>query len=307
MTPKGKLQMRRGFHCIALAVVHLAIWFFSGSMAGDSQVYDSHALDEFFQQFANRTLHHPRTGVLYNITLPRRYSGIKVSVVRMRSSTFWVRGIQLSPFYIPPRVILKPNVKTLGIMYQNLHNWSSSYYQVPGHRLVAPVVGFMAFDASKPDGVGTQMLNLTVTGNPIMVSFHPNRTEQGNHTVACVKFGYNGTVVLSNVTSPNSCVVQGQGHYSLAIQIPPSSRGKEEGAWRWWVLRIVGVVVVIALTGLGVWAIYETVMRNKIRGMEEESERGAPLEITWVRRSRMPSASMLRTQPVLLEHDVAFS
>ncbi|KAI4338378.1 hypothetical protein MLD38_023444 [Melastoma candidum] len=299
--------MRRGFHWIALAVVHLAIWFFSGSMAGDSQVYDPHALDEFFQQFVNRTLHHPRTGVLYNITLPGRYSGMEVSVIRMRSSTFWVRGTNLSAFYIPPRVILKPNVKTLGIIYQNLRNWSSSYYQVPGYRLVVPVVGFIAFDASKSDGVGTQMLNLTVTGNPITVSFHPNRTEQGNNTVACVKFGYNGTAFLSNVTSPNSCVVQGQGHYSLAILIPPSSREKEKGAWRWWVLGLAGGGIAIILMGLCAWAVYETVMRNKIRGMESESERGIPLEVTWVRRSRMPSASMLRTQPVFLESHVPFS
>ncbi|XP_030540969.1 uncharacterized protein LOC115748580 [Rhodamnia argentea] len=300
MRTERKLQMRRGFGFVIW--VAFSLWSFSSTLVQASIRYDPELLDAVIHEYANKTLQQPRTGVVYNISLPANFSGIEVSIVRLRSSSFWVRGSNLTSFNIPPRIIPLPYAERLAIVCENLQNWSSSYYEVPGYRLVSPVVGFMMFDASNSSGVGNQMLNLSIKGNPILVSLSPAEPElrTSNQSVRCAEFRPNGSVGFSNVTSPNGCVARRQGHFALVVPAPaPQQKKKEVRFWKWWVVGFVGGFLVLVSVSLIVWGTYKLVVRQRIKEMEKESEKGVSFDTVWIRTSKMPSASMLRTQPIL--------
>ncbi|KAI3411214.1 uncharacterized protein J3R85_018263 [Psidium guajava] len=269
MRTERELQMRRGFGFVIWVAFFL--WSFSSTLVQASRGYDPELLDAVIHEYANKTLQQPRTGVVYNISLPANFSGIEVSIVRLRSSSFWVRGSNLTSFNIPPRIIPLPYAKRLAIVCENLKNWSSNYYEVSGYRLVSPVVGFRMFDASNSSGVGNQMLNLSIKGNPIVVSFSPVELElrTSNQSVQCVEFR------------------------------PNALKKKEASFWKWWVVGFVGGFFMLVSASLIVWGAYKLVVRQRIKEMEKESENGVSFDTVWIRTSKMPSAAMLRTQPIL--------
>ncbi|PPD98700.1 hypothetical protein GOBAR_DD04284 [Gossypium barbadense] len=97
----------------------------------------------------------------------------------------------------------------------------------------------------------------------------------------------------------NVCVTRTPGSFSVAAS---SMAKKKRRIWKWWVIGFVagGVgVVVLVLAGV---AIVNTWKRKKIKTMEKESETGMTLDTVWVGGDKMPSASMIRTEPKL-EHD----
>ncbi|KAL8543497.1 hypothetical protein ACS0TY_004151 [Phlomoides rotata] len=108
-------------------------------------------LDAILHDHAFRVLIHqrPHTGTLYNASLPANLAGIKVSVVGLRSTTLWRRGANFSNFIIPPKTLPVPYVKRLVIVYHNLGNCSSLYYNLSGYTLKSPVVGFLVYNASR--------------------------------------------------------------------------------------------------------------------------------------------------------------
>lgn len=280
------------------------------SMAGDTKSYDPVYLQELFHSYANETLSKHHTGHFYNVSLPSNSSGMQVSVIRIRSREFWATGVNFSSLRIPPRVIALPFVKRIALLNENLGNWSSHYYQVPNHSLVAPVVGFSAFDASNPSTLSNEELTLIVSGDPVSILFPDIVLKDKNVTLKCVKFGAGMSVEFSNMTTPNECVAKGPGHFSVVIPfqpqpprpLPPSPKTKDERSWKSWVIGFVagfGGLVLLILVGV---ATYKLVRRKMIRKMESESEKAEPLDTTWIGRSRMPSASMIRTQPAL-EHE----
>ncbi|KAK3434940.1 hypothetical protein EUGRSUZ_D02340 [Eucalyptus grandis] len=269
MRTERKLQMQRGFGFFTW--VAFLLWSFSSTLVRASRGYDPELLDAVVHEYANKTLQDPRTGVVYNISLPANFSGIEVSIVRLRSSSFWVRGSNLTPFQIPPRIIPMPFSKRLAILSENLKNWSSNYYQVPGYRLVSPVVGFMVLDASNSSGIGNQQLNLRANGNPILVSFSPAELElrTSKLSMRCVEFG------------------------------PHGSKKKEARFWKWWVIGFTGGFMVLVSVSLIVFGAYKAVKRQRIKEMEKESEKGVSFDTVWIGSSKMPSASTIRTQPIL--------
>lgn len=300
MRTERKLQMQRGFGFVTWVAFFL--WLFSSTLVRASRGYDPELLDAVIHEYANKTLQDPRTGVVYNISLPANFSGIEVSIVRLRSSSFWVRGSNLTPFQIPPRIIPMPFSKRLAILSENLQNWSSNYYQVPGYRLVSPVVGFMVLDASNSSGIGNQQLNLRANGNPILVSFSPAELElrTSKLSMRCVEFGPHGSVSFSNMTSLNGCVARSQGHFALVIPAPaPPQKKKEARFWKWWVIGFTGGFMVLVSVSLIVFGAYKAVKRQRIKEMEKESEKGVSFDTVWIGSSKMPSASTIRTQPIL--------
>ncbi|KAF8032496.1 hypothetical protein BT93_D1416 [Corymbia citriodora subsp. variegata] len=306
MRIERKLQMRRGFGFVIWVAFFL--WSFSTTPVQASRGYDPELLDAVIHEYANKTPRQPRTGVVYNISLPANFSGIEVSIVRLRSSSFWVRGSNLTSFNIPPKIIPMPYAKRLAILCENLKNWSSNYYEVPGYRLVSPVVGFMMLDASNSSGVGNQKLNLSIRGNPILVSFSPAESElrTSNQSMQCVEFRPNGSVRFSNMTSLNGCVARHQGHFALVLPAPapapaparPQNK-REERFWKWWVVGFAGGFVVLVSVSLIVLGTYKVVKRQKIKEMEKESEKGVSFDTIWIGTTKMPSASTIRTQPIL--------
>ncbi|PQM36596.1 uncharacterized protein Pyn_19730 [Prunus yedoensis var. nudiflora] len=95
-----------------------------------SDSLDGFARDLAFKALSERRAH---TGVLYKAILPANLSGMEVSVVRLRSRRLWNKGAaNFSCFQIPSRTMPMPHVKRLALVHQNLGNWSSHYYTLPG-------------------------------------------------------------------------------------------------------------------------------------------------------------------------------
>ncbi|PHT96925.1 Folate-biopterin transporter 1, chloroplastic [Capsicum chinense] len=57
---------------------------------------------------------------------------MKLSLVRLRSRTLWENGANFSGFSIPPRTISVPYVKRINILYNDLGNLSSHYFNISG-------------------------------------------------------------------------------------------------------------------------------------------------------------------------------
>lgn len=82
---------------------------------------DAPALDALLQDYVYRAFVHPRTGVVFDGTVPLNLTGIKVSGMRLRSGSLFKRGVHsYKEFGIPKGVVIQPHVKRLVLVYQNL-------------------------------------------------------------------------------------------------------------------------------------------------------------------------------------------
>ncbi|KGN45707.1 uncharacterized protein LOC105435727 [Cucumis sativus] len=262
---------------------------------------DVDSFNGFVHKYANNSLSKPRTGIVYNISLPSNFSGIQVSYIRLRSGSFWVRGANLRWISIPPRLTSVPYVKRLAIIFENLGNWSSTFYKIPGYTLVAPVIGFTVYDSSTNSStLSNKKLHLIILGRkPILVMFP--KVENSGKKPQCVKFGANGTYELKNMTGPNFCSATDYGHFSLVIPTPSIEKEekKKRMLWEWWVVGFGCGLLVLALMVVVLITVLRLVKKKSIKGMEREAERGVSFDNVWIGKSRMPSASMVRTQPSL--------
>ncbi|KAJ9188265.1 hypothetical protein P3X46_003637 [Hevea brasiliensis] len=279
------------------------VWFLLFSRVHGSRSHDPESLEASIHNYAMEALVKRRTGTLLNVSLPANFSGIQASVVRLRSSSLWEKGVNFTSFYIPPRVIPFPFGRRVAIVYHNLGNWSSYYYEVPNYSLVAPVIGFVAYDASNLSALGNETLKFSALGSPIVVSF-PNTgigaLKNGNAELKCVKFNDGGLVQFRNLTE-GRCLTQGDGHFSIAI---PSSESKKKKSWAWRVIGFAAGFIGLVLVVVIMITAYKLVRSKKIREMEGESEKGVAFDTKWIGRSKMPSASMVRTQPALEHGDI---
>ncbi|XP_027109601.1 uncharacterized protein [Coffea arabica] len=261
------------------------------------------SLDSFVHDYALKAMRRMRTGILYNISLPANYSGIQVSVVRLRTARLWLRGANFSFFDIPPRTLPHPFSRRLLIVYQNLGNLSGFYYSVPNHTFVTPVIGLLAYDTNT-----SRMVKFNITRDPILVHF-PLVSGVGDTNITamkCVRFGTNGEVEFSNLTMANKCIAMGQGHFSIVIPsqplqppVPSPSNKSKERDWKWWVIGFgVGIGGLILLV-MSVILLYKLIRKKRIAKMERQSEKSEVLGTIWVGPSRMPSATGIRTQPVI--------
>lgn len=277
------------FICLVLALL------FCGHSLEDAA---TQSLNSFVQEYAFRSLvkHRPHTGALYAAMLPRNLSGMDVSVVRLRSQRLWRRGANFSYFRIPPRTRPIPHVKRLTIVYQNMGNWSSHYYNLPGYSLISSVVGFMVFDASNVSDVSVRNITLSTTGQPIFVEF-PNVTFMGGmkSKARCVVFTGNGTFYLSEMRLPSVCHSREQGHFSIVVPLE-----KKRRLWCVWVVGSVLGFLGLITVGYYVGVLSVRLLKAKrIRAMERQADEVSVLQSRWVGSSKMPSAAVTRTQPVL--------
>ncbi|PSS24251.1 Lipoprotein signal peptidase [Actinidia chinensis var. chinensis] len=261
---------------------------------------DPDSLDDFFRDYACAKVSRPKTGILYNISMPANFSGIEIMFIRTKTRNFWRRGANFSTFQIPPGILPMPFVKRFDLMYQNLGNWSSYYYNVPNYTLVTPIVGLLFYNATN-SSTRNSKLSPVVNKDPILVHF-PQISVSENHknvSFQCARFGANGSVELTNMTLENACVTRDQGHFSIVVPSPPPAAKKREKFWKWWVVGFgVGIVGLVLVAFLGV-VMCKFVKRKRIGQMERQSERSETLDTIWVGMSKMPSATGIRTQPVL--------
>ncbi|KAF8412159.1 hypothetical protein HHK36_000116 [Tetracentron sinense] len=261
---------------------------------------DRDSLDVLLRDYACKAVGRHRSGVLYKATLPANLSSIEVSAVRLRSGSFWIRGANFSNFRMPPKIIPMPFVRRIAIVYQNLGNWSSHYYSLPGYSLISPVVGFLAYDAPNSSARWVRKLNLSVTGDPISIHFPQVSLPKGsNSTIRCVRFGAGGSVDFSKMTMPNVCYTRDQGHFSIVVPIK-----KKERQWKLWVVGFGCGFVGLVLVGLVGMVVFKFVKMKGIGEMERQADAGVAFETIWIGSSKMPSATLIRTQPVLENEQV---
>lgn len=258
--------------------------------------YDSESLDVFIHQQAWKALERPYTGRLYRVHLPANFSTMEVSVIRLRSGSLWARGVNFSSFHIPPGTFPIPHVKRLALVHENLGNWSSDYFKVPGFSLVSPVIGFMVYDATNLSSLGNIKINFSILREPISVHFPGVLVPKEETEFKCVTFGDDGSVQFSNMTTPNVCFAQGQGHFAVVVPAPPVRKHRW---WKWWVVGFGGGSAGLVMVVVAVLAIVKVVKKNKLEEMERKSENSEALSSILVGRSKVPSATMIRTQPVL--------
>ncbi|RDX72917.1 hypothetical protein CR513_47539, partial [Mucuna pruriens] len=288
------------------------------------------SLDAILQDYAYRALVKPKTGAIYNATtlLPSNLAGVKVAALRLRSGSLRKRGVvpSYNEFEIPIGVVEKPYVKRLVLVYQNLGNWSATYYPLPNYTYLAPILGLLAYNGSNLSATNLSTLNVNASGDPIKVKFNHVKHPPLGAVARCVWFDLQGSSNFSNVTGGNTCSTSTQGHFSIVVEssvLPPSppplppvspapsaspppvaqneskSSSNKVGVVVGSVLG--GLVLLVLLCLLVMWML--KYKKNKeIQQMEREAEAGEALHMASVGDTKAPAATVTRTQPTL-EHD----
>lgn len=239
----------------------------------------------------------PHTGALHNASLPANLAGIKVSAVGLRSKTLWRKGANFSGFRIPPKSLPVPYVRRILIVYHNLGNWSSLYYNLSGYSLISPVIGFMVYDASHLSSRSKNFskLELNTMRKPISIEFHISLLDKSTRgRVKCAAFDAYGKVFLSEMNFPNVCYSKTLGHFSIVIP----NKNKPKVRVLWVIVFLFGFLGLI-LVGLGATVVVKSVTERKTQGMEKEADDGEFLETYWINSSKIPRAAVTRTTPVL--------
>ncbi|XP_031496477.1 uncharacterized protein LOC116261770 [Nymphaea colorata] len=321
-----------GFLCSVLKFAALLLVVLVSMRANAQAPNSSRSLDAVLQDYAYRAFVRPRTGVIYDASVPETIYGVKLSVVRLRSGSLRARGVQFYEFQFPPGVRGWPYVERLALVYQNLVNWSSFYYHVPGHTLVSPVLGILAYEASNLTATNLPELNVAATMRPISVNFSSTTIPSGL-TAKCVRFDLNGSLEYSNLSAPNTCSTLKQGHFSLVVEsiapvsapspapseVPPSpppnqvpapggveSQGKSSSKlWKVTVGSVVGGFVVVAGLAICAIALLRLKRKSQLAAMEQQADQGEALRVSEIGSTKAPAAIGTRTQPILETEYVA--
>ncbi|CAK8560744.1 unnamed protein product [Lathyrus sativus] len=279
----------------------ISIIMFLSSLVQTLQTYDHESLEDFFCKQVNKDIENPKTGIFYNTSLPSNYTGMKVRAIRLRTSSFYIRGLNYSIFKFPPHVVPQPNRKRMVILYENFGNWSSHYFNVPtDYTMVAPIFGFVAYTSSENAFIVKEKMSFVIHGKPILIHFHHVRLHDKNDTPICVKFLDDGILEFHNMSKPYVCEAYGTGHYTLVVPSPfPSPLYNKNIFTIWWILGFVGLVLLV----LVLVTLTEVAKKRKIKKLEKNSENGEAFDTFWIGETKMPLGSMIRTQPVLIEND----
>ncbi|KFK38262.1 hypothetical protein AALP_AA3G090700 [Arabis alpina] len=271
------------------------------------------SLDSLLQDYSFRAFVRPRTGILYEGTVPSNLTGIKIAAMRLRSGSLRKHGVSsFKEFKIPSGLIVKPYVIRLVLVYQNLANYSHLYYPLSGYDYVAPVLGLLAYDAKNLSAKNLPQLDFKVSNDPIKIDFSDlERIPQGS-SAKCVRFDSQGEATFSESIQPgNTCVTEVQGHFSVVVKsvasapspAPPRSekkKGSDSNTKTWIIVgSVVGGLILMCLLLFLVLRCRNYKKQEKMREMERAGETGEALRMTQVGETRAPTATTTRTQPML--------
>jgi len=319
-------------HLLLLLLLFLLLW--SPLPRVRAQSSEARSLDAILQEYAYRALVKPKTGTVYNATslLPSNFTGVKIAALRLRSGSLRRRGVvpSYNEFEIPKGIIEKPYVKRLVLVYQNLGNWSKSYYPLPNYTYLAPVLGLLAYNGSNLSATNLPTLNVSASADPIRVKFVDVRDPPLGAVARCVWFDLQGSSNFSNVTGGNTCSTSTQGHLSIVAEtsvlpppppsLPPpvspapspppppppvvpeeSKSGKKVGVI---VGSVLGGIVFLVLLCLLVLLALKYKRKKRIQEMERAADAGEALHMANVGDTKAPAATVTRTQPTI-EHEYA--
>ncbi|XP_041024785.1 uncharacterized protein LOC121265286 [Juglans microcarpa x Juglans regia] len=312
----------------SLSMIILLMWFFClpalrAQSTNGSSLSPARALDALLQDYAYRAfveLVRPKTGTPYNGDVPSNLTGIKIEALRLRSGSLFRKGVDsYKEFHIPTGVSEQPYVKRLILVYQNLGNWSSTYYQLSGYTYLTPVLGLLAYSASNLSATDLPELNITATGDPISITFLDVKSAPDGAVAKCVQFDLSGQHSFSNVSPDYKCSTIHQGHFSIVVESvapPPISptpsaevpnagprsggEGKKSNSKVGIIVGSVlgGLALLMLLTFLVLW-VQKFKHRKKVQQMERAADVGEALHMTTVGNTKAPAATVTRTQPVL--------
>lgn len=309
----------------SLTMLMLQLWLLRPMKLGAQNVStgnfsSARALDMILQDYAYEAFVRPRTGIPYGGRVPSNLTGINITAMRLRSGSLRTRGVKMyKEFEIPTGVIVRPYVKRLVLVYQNLGILSEGYYPLPSHKYLAPVLGLLAYNASNLSATNLPELDIRASGDPILVHFSSIRPAPAGSVPRCVQFDLRGLVNFSDVESGNTCSTKQQGHFSIVIESiapspsptfpPPPGEGPGPspgpgGTSRSWVVvgSVLGGLALLVLLALLVFWVQRFKKRKRIQRMERAADAGEALRVTRVGDTTAPAAMVTRTQPAL-EHE----
>ncbi|KAK0601964.1 hypothetical protein LWI29_029122 [Acer saccharum] len=251
----GLLHLRS--HAMLLLVVPVCLFSFSLPyvVAQSDTKTSARALDALLQDYAYTAFVRPRTrtGIVYNGYVPSNMTGMKIAAMRLRSGSLRKRGVKIyKEFGIPIGVTESPYVERLVLVYQNLGNWSKTYYPLPGYTYLSPVLGLLAYDASNLTATNLPELEIRASGDPLSITFQDMMSAPAGSVAKCVWFDLHGLTNFSNATSGNTCTTTEQGHFSIVVESvapslsPSPRREKKKSNSKVWII-VVPVLVGLAL------------------------------------------------------------
>lgn len=281
------------------------------------------SLDALLQDYAFRAFVHPHTGRPYDGQVPSNITGIKIAALRLRSGSLYNRGVlSFKEFRIPKGVIVQPYVERLVLVYQNLGNWSSTYYNLPGFTYLTPVLGLLAYDAANLSANNLPELSVVASKSPISINFTNVSMVPSGLSARCVHFNLNGFPEFEDLVSSSACLTYQQGHFSIVVnssEIAPSpapsevpspspspGHAKSNMAKAWKIAgAVVGGFIALVLLALLVAWMCRYRQKRKVAEMEQRADVGEALQMARFGNTRAPVASGTRTQPVLENEYVA--
>ncbi|KAK1428102.1 hypothetical protein QVD17_16930 [Tagetes erecta] len=305
------------------AKIVLFIYFFWWPIV-ESQVSNplprpARALDATLQDYAFRAFIRPRTGVPFDGIVPPYLTGIEISAMRLRSGSLYRRGVPtFKEFTLPVGLREQPYVERLVLVYQNLGNWSTTYYSLPGYIYLAPILGLLAYNGSDLTASNIPELDLWASEEAIRINFGRISPIPVGLVAKCAWFDLHGQVNFTNLLSGNVCSTTEQGHFSIVAEsavppapVPPapsepepapseptpSGRKKNESKI-WGIIGAVtgGTALLVLLTLLILWA-WRYKKRKRIRELERAADAGEALRMTRIGSMRAPFALGTRTMP----------
>ncbi|KAG2391403.1 hypothetical protein LR48_Vigan07g083100 [Vigna angularis] len=271
-------------------------------------------LDVHLQDLAFKNLFNPRTGVSYDARVPTNLTGIKVSAMRLRSDSLRTRGVlNYKEFKIPIGVIEKPYVERLVLVYQNLGNWSHTFYPLPGYSYLTPVLGLLAYSGDNLSASTLPELNIKIVDRSVLVHFLDMKPVPIGALARCVRFGLQGSVHFDILLPGNVCSTMQQGHFSIVVETNAPSPGpfgcrkvqfgEKNNKNMKIVLLISGILLVVIILGLlVVGVIIHKKGSSRVQELDREVENNEILDMTFIGDIKVPFAFGTRTQPVI-EHE----
>ncbi|KAM0895428.1 hypothetical protein ACQ4PT_023837 [Festuca glaucescens] len=312
---------------ICVCLLHLLFLGPSRVAAQPPPPSSARALDAMLQDYAYRAFVRPRTGIVYNGTVPAAaegLAGVAVSGVRLRSGSLRRKGFSgYFEFAIPGGVIVQPYVERVVLVYHSLGGGlSQRYYPLPGYTYLAPVLGLLFYDAANLSAVGLPELSIVASGSPISVSFGNVRAvPPGGPAPQCVWFDLDGVPQFRDLEANNVCATYRRGHFSIVVNsselapapapsgaiAPPSDGDNAKGRKDAWKIAVgvVGGAITLGLLATLLVCFVRYKREKRMAAMERNAEVGETLRMAQVGRSQAPVAYGTRTKPVIESEYVA--